>query len=207
MRIGLVGGMANAMYCLTRVLRQQGYDAEYVADDHDAFPMSQPIWEEVPLMLDRRRFDSEPLDVQGWRALAEAHGWREPAWIVHPSTTPPKTDLHRLARAARWTGYRDLRGLYRYLRALEPVVEQLRLYDRLVVCGIRNIEAMLSGRPYVFWPHGGDVHIVPFRRATPLDRALARLSRAAVLRAKMAGTHDPTIAAALTKLGRREPIP
>jgi glycosyltransferase involved in cell wall biosynthesis len=206
-RIGLVGGMANAMYCITRVLRQQGYDAEYVDDGQDAFPMSQPIWEEVPLILDPSRFGSDLLDPQGWRELAAANGWEEPPWIVHPQTDPRKTDLVRLARSVRWTGVGDPRPLYRYLRTLEPVVERLRAYDRLVVCGIRNVEAMLSGRPYVFWPHGGDVHIVPFRDETPFDRTFARLSRAAIRRAAVAGTHDPTIAAAMEKLGRRGPIP
>lgn len=207
MRIGLVGGMANAMYCFTRVLRQQGYEAEYVEDEQDAYPMSQPLWEEMPLTLDRRHFGPDLLDVQGWRDLAESCGWHEPAWIVRPGADVKKTDLRRLARSARWAGHRDLRRLYCYMRALEPVVERLRSYDRLVVCGTRNVEAMLSGRPYVFWPHGGDVHIVPFRRETPFDRAFARLSRAAIRRATVAGTHDPTIAAGMEKLGRRGPIP
>ena len=185
MRIGLVGGMANAMYCFTRVLRQQGYDAEYVEDEQDAFPMSQPLWEEVPLTLDPSRFGSELLDVRGWRELASSNGWHEPSWIVRPEARPRKLDLLRAGRAARWTGHSELRTLYRYLRALEPVVDRLRSYDRLVVCGIRNVEAMLSGRPYVFWPHGGDVHIVPFRSDSGFDRAFARLSRAAILRAEV----------------------
>ena len=207
MRIGLVGGMANAMYCFTRVLRQQGYDAEYVEDEQDAFPMSQPLWEEVPLTLDWRRFGPELLDVQGWQELAGRCGWQEPAWIVRPEGRRAKIDVRRLVRAARWTGDRDLRRLYGYLRRLEPVVERLRSYDRLIVCGVRSIEAMMSGTPYVFWPHGGDVHIVPFRSDTPFDRAFARLTRAAISRAEVAGTHDPMIAAALQEMGRREPIP
>ena len=195
------------MYCFTRVLRQQGYDAEYVEDEQDAFPMSQPLWEEVPLTLDWRRFGPELLDVQGWRELAGRCGWQEPAWIVRPEGRRAKIDVRRLVRAARWTGDRDLRRLYGYLRRLEPVVERLRSYDRLIVCGVRSIEAMMSGTPYVFWPHGGDVHIVPFRSDTPFDRAFARLTRAAISRAEVAGTHDPMIAAALQEMGRREPIP
>ena len=195
------------MYCFTRVLRQQGYDAEYVEDEQDAFPMSQPLWEEVPLTLDWRRFGPELLDVQGWQELAGRCGWQEPAWIVRPEGRRAKIDVRRLVRAARWTGDRDLRRLYGYLRRLEPVVERLRSYDRLIVCGVRSIEAMMSGTPYVFWPHGGDVHIVPFRSDTPFDRAFARLTRAAISRAEVAGTHDPMIAAALQEMGRREPIP
>lgn len=195
------------MYCFTRVLRQQGYDAEYVEDEQDAFPMSQPLWEEVPLTLEWRRFGPELLDVQGWRELAGRCGWQEPAWIVRPEGRRAKIDVRRLVRAARWTGDRDLRRLYGYLRRLEPVVERLRSYDRLIVCGVRSVEAMMSGTPYVFWPHGGDVHIVPFRGDTPFDRAFARLTRAAISRAEVAGTHDPTIAAALQEMGRREPIP
>jgi glycosyltransferase involved in cell wall biosynthesis len=206
-RIGLVGGMANAMYCFTRVLRQQGYDAEYVEDEQDAFPMSQPLWEEVPLTLDWRRFGPDPLDVSGWRELAVRSGWHEPGWIVRPAAEPRKHDALRLARAVRWSGRSDVRPLYRYMRALEPVVERLRSYDRLIVCGIRNVETMLSGRPYVFWPHGGDVNIVPFRHETPFERTFARLTRAAIRRAEVAGTHDPTIAARLVELGRRDPIP
>jgi glycosyltransferase involved in cell wall biosynthesis len=206
-RIGLVGGMANAMYCFTRVLRQQGYDAEYVEDEQDLFPMSQPLWEEVPLTLDWRRFGPELLDVQGWRELAGRSGWEEPAWIVRPEARRAKLDVRRLVRTARWTRNRDLLRLYTYLWRLEPVVERLRSYDRLIVCGVRNIEAMMSGTPYVFWPHGGDVQIVPFRTDTPFDRPMARLMRAAIRRADVAGTHDPMIAAGLQALGRKEAIP
>jgi glycosyltransferase involved in cell wall biosynthesis len=206
-RIGLVGGMANAMYCFARVLRQQGYEAFYVEDEQDTYPMSQPLWEEVPLELEWRRFGSEPFDAAGWRELAESSGWDEPDWIVHPNGNRPKARRGDLVRAASWTGWQDRREVLSYVRALEPLSAQLRRYDRIVVCGIRVVAAMMSGRPYVFWPHGGDVHIVPFQQETPFDRSLARLTRAAIVRAEVAGSHDPTIAARLEELGRTPPIP
>jgi glycosyltransferase involved in cell wall biosynthesis len=94
-----------------------------------------------------------------------------------------------------------------YTRTLEPLTEQLRSYDRLVVCGVRIVAALVSGTPYVFWPHGGDAHIVPFQDGTAFERSLASLTRAAIVRADVAGTHDPHIAARLEELGRVAPVP
>jgi glycosyltransferase involved in cell wall biosynthesis len=207
-RIGLVGGMANAMYCFTRVLRQQGYDAQYVADPQEMFPMSQPLWEEVPLTLEWRRFGAEPFDAQGWQRLADSSGWRSPDWVVHPKASRPRRYGINRAQTAFWFGPRDATILgRRYVRGAQPMVEQLRSYDQLVVCGIRIADALLSGRPYVFWPHGGDVKDLPFGDATPYWHAFDRLMRKAIAQARLAGTHDPTIAAALEEAGRRGPIP
>lgn len=212
MRIGLVGGMANAMYCFTRLLRKQGYDAYYVEDEQDTFPMSQPLWEEVPLQLDWSRFGAEPLDPEAWSELAESTGWRAPDWVVRPGS---RGRVGRVTQGLRRSG-RDSRARLAELRELEPMAEKLRSealvaelasYDRLVACGMRVVEALFSARPYVFWPHGGDVHLVPFRADTPLESAFSHVLREAVIRADVAGTHDPTIAARLEELGRAEPIP
>lgn len=207
MRIGLVGAMANNMYCMARVLRQQGYDAYYVEDEADSYPMSQPLWEEVPLTLEWRRFGTEPLDRQGWRELARTAGWAPPEWIVRPNGSRSPAYAIRLLKAGLWPGSGWTRDLTPYVRELEPLVEKLKTYDRLVVCGVRNVAALLSGRPYVYWPHGGDVRVVPFRQETDFDRAFARLARRAIGAAAVAGTHDPTIADRLEELGRRGPIP
>lgn len=207
--------MANNMYCLTRVLRSQGYNAQYVEDEQDTFFMSQPLWEEVPLTLDWRRFASEQVDSSTAPQLAERCGWRPPRWVVRPvdSRRP------RAARRARITLRRRRRQMSsRQAEALslEPLatkiaspllVEQLASYDRLVVCGIRVVEALLSGTPYAFWPHGGDVHILPFSHDTPVHQAFARMIRMGIARADTVGTHDPTIAARVEELGRPGPIP
>src|SRR5579884_3968993 len=145
--------MANAMYCFARVLRHEGYDAYYVEDEQDTYPMSQPLWEEVPLMLEWRRFGSEPFDAAGWRELADRCGWDAPDWIVRPNGAHRAPSRQLLGRALRWTRGRDRREVLGYVRALEPLSEHLRSYDRLVVCGIRVVAALMSGRPYVFWPH------------------------------------------------------
>jgi glycosyltransferase involved in cell wall biosynthesis len=206
-RIGLIGGMANAMYCFARILRQQGYEAYYVEDEQDTFPMSQPLWEEVPLTLEPRRFGEDPLDAHEWRALAERSDWQPPGWVVPPDGTNAVPSRLLLARAVRWTRWRDRAEVIGYTRTLEPLSEQLRAYDRLVVCGVRVVAALMSGKPYVFWPHGGDAHIVPFQDGTAFERSLASLTRAAIARADVAGTHDPHIAARLEELGRPAPVP
>lgn len=207
MRIGLVGGMANAMYCFARVLRQQGYEAYYVEDEQDTFPMSQPLWEEVPLTLEPRRFGDEPLDSDEWRQLAERSAWQAPPWVVPPAGAGAVPSRLLLARAVQWTGWRNRAEILGYTRALEPLSEQLRSFDRLVVCGVRVVAALMSGKPYVFWPHGGDAHIVPFQDDTAFERSVASLTRAAIARADLAGSHDPHIAARLEELGRPAPVP
>ena len=206
-RIGLVGGMANAMYCFTRILRQQGYDADYVVDEQDTFPLSQPLWEEVPLALDLRVDDGEPFDAREWSSLTAQLDWRPPDWVVHPDGSASRTRSARLLGPALRSGRRGGRELMRHASANQPLVDTLASYDRLVVCGIRVVEALLSGTPFVYWPHGGDVRVVPFREETPFDRAFGRAIRKAVVSAAVAGTHDPTIADRLEELGRPAPIP
>lgn len=216
MRVGLVGGMANAMYCLTRVLRQQGYDAEYVEDPQEIFPLAQPFWEEVPVTLDWASLGSSVADVSAWLELAERSGWRSPPWVVRPVEAGRRDRAVRRARAALRAWQPGGRKRVRDVRAREPMadelvspplVEQLASYDRLVACGIRSVDALLSGRPYVLWPHGGDVHIVPFQTGTPVESAFGRMMREVVIRADVVGTHDPRIAARVEELGRPGPIP
>jgi len=214
-RIGLVGGMANNMYCLTRVLRHQGYNAEYVEDPQDTFLMSQPLWEEVALSLDGRAFGADQAALRTSPQLAVNSGWRPPRWVIRPAEAgrPRAGSRTRIILRRR---QRRMRSRMAEALSLEPraeeiaspvLVEQLASYDRVVACGTRVIEALLSGAPYVFWPHGGDVHLLPFRHDTPIHDAFARMIQLSVTRASSAGTHDPTIAARLEELGRPAPIP
>jgi glycosyltransferase involved in cell wall biosynthesis len=207
--------MANNMYCLTRILRRQGYHAEYVVDVQDTFLMSQPLWEEAPVTLDWHRLASAHVGPGTASEVAENSAWRPPRWVVTPIDARGSRAVRR-ARISVRRRRRQMRSRLAEALAQETLaqeiasarlIEQLATYDRLVVCGIRVVEALLSGTPYVFWPHGGEVHILPFRHETPVDHAFARLIQMGVTRADTAGTHDPTIAARLEELGRPAPIP
>src|SRR5438445_12402669 len=83
--IGCYGPIANAAYSLTRGLRLAGYDAHYIREPADRYPMSQPLWEEAVLVLDPARLPDDVPTEEEWRRLEHESGWIAPEWIVDAS--------------------------------------------------------------------------------------------------------------------------
>jgi glycosyltransferase involved in cell wall biosynthesis len=77
-------------------------------------------------------------------------------------------------------------------------------YDQLVISGMGLIDAFLSGRPYAYWPNGGDLRLLPFRNGSAYDRFVAAAMREAVRGASLAGTQDPTLVDCYRALGRHD---
>ena len=71
--------MANAGYTLTRGLRAAGYDAEYIHDPEDRYPMSQPLWEDVELTIDPEGLPYDVPTAEEWDHISRAHGWVRPS--------------------------------------------------------------------------------------------------------------------------------
>jgi glycosyltransferase involved in cell wall biosynthesis len=207
LRIGVYGALANNMYNLAKLLRRTGYDVTYVREP-DTYPMSQPMWEDVELTFDPQRLPHDQPSLGEWRDLETQLGWQRPSWVVDAEGVHVAR-RKKFARAARLAPHLDPR-LYSQLRWYNALyagaIEHLRSCDWVVACGPGVIAAYLSGTPYLYWPFGGDVMIMPQRTGTPVDRFIARGIRTAVRHATAAGSHDPAINETLRELGyRREP--
>ena len=199
MRIGLYGPIANAAYTLTRALRSAGYDAEYLREPADRYPMSQPLWEEAELMIDPERLPHDLPSDEDWRQLAREHGWEPPTWIVDPArASSGGLGVRRLLRARTLASRRDL---HEHVRAHAARIDTMAQYDWLVVSGVALVDAWLSGTPYLYWPNGGDLRIVPFADETRYERFLAEAMRRSIRGAAVCGTHDPTLADLFGEVG------
>lgn len=196
--------MANAGYTLTRGLRAAGYDAEYIHEPEDRYPMSQPLWEEVELTIDPSRLPHDLPTGAEWEELARAHEWVAPSWIVEaPPATRADLSLRSRLRAARLrtAAPRSRLELREHVDAHASRIAAFSRYDWLVVCGVRVVDAFLSGTPYTFWPNGGELSIVPYRSETAHERFEAAAVRAAIRGGAICGTHDPLLADHFTSLG------
>lgn len=212
MSIGLYGSIGNNMYCLAKVLRKQGYEAYYVQDLADNYPMSQPLWEDVELKLDYSRLTENVPNAAEWREIAVRYGWKRPEWVVDPWPSPQSMQ-RKAVRAYRMATMpvRSPQFYYRTARAVlrqqREVIQHLATYDWLIVCGTVVVSAYFSGTPYLYWPYGGDVGITPFEKATPYERWNAMVLRRAIREATIKGTHDPNFFDRLREVGVTGPIP
>jgi glycosyltransferase involved in cell wall biosynthesis len=204
MRIGLHGSIANNMYCLAKILRAQGYDAEYIEHPADRYPMSQPIWEDVEATLALEAVDQMKEDPL--QEVMRRSGWESPDWVV-----PPVLARYNLAfwvrlalRIRRCPVSR--KELWRFITHQRELISRMSSYDWLIVCGIGVVPAFCSGVPYLYWPHGGDIRILPFQAATAYDRFFAAMLRVAISHATVKGTHDPTMVECFRKAGIQDAV-
>jgi glycosyltransferase involved in cell wall biosynthesis len=194
MKIGLYGGMANNMYVFAKSFVKQGVKTCFIRDRSDHYPFSQPVWEDVRATLD---YDdvakASSWSWQEWKNWEAEVGWKAPDWLADPlegMTTDGESPRRGIlfAHLARRHPYRRV------------VIDLMANCDCLLVCGIEGtILAKMSGKPYVIWPHGGDI-----RKAAGLQPPqswhpriwlnywlVGWLLRRAYRGALWIGTHDP----------------
>jgi glycosyltransferase involved in cell wall biosynthesis len=206
LRIAVYGALANNMYNLAKLLARAGHDVTYVREP-DTYPMSQPLWEDVEWTFDPQRLPDDQPSLGEWRALEAELQWERPPWVVDTDGVHVSR-AKKFARAMRLAPRLDPRLLsqLRWYNALYAgTIEHLRSRDWVIACGPGVIAAYMAGTPYLYWPFGGDVAIMPWRDGSAADRFVARGIRLAVRHAPAAGSHDPNINRSLRKLGCREP--
>lgn len=152
--IGLYGGTCNNMYVFAKAFAQNGLDITFIQDRKDNFPHSQPVWEDVDCYF-QSGFDSNIID---WCKFEKEYGWQKPAWYFVPEETDGvfrkllinSTSNFFVRLASSWF----LREHLNYV----SVINKMQECDFLVVCGIEPaMLAMLSGKPYMVFPHGSDM--------------------------------------------------
>jgi glycosyltransferase involved in cell wall biosynthesis len=158
MRIGLYGGMANNMYLFAKALSGEGHDVRFIRDRGDPYPFSQPIWEDVPCTLSYDDLSkAASWTWEQWSEWERSHGWEPPNWLQDPLQdvsslrwpTRKGAVLNSIAaRPEHWVSVANLMGTC----------------DVLLACGVEGaILAWVSGKPYVLWPHGGDIRMAARR--------------------------------------------
>ncbi|OEU65037.1 MAG: hypothetical protein BA863_11550 [Desulfovibrio sp. S3730MH75] len=154
--IGFFGGTCNNLYVFAKVFADAEIPVTFILDRKDNFPHSQPVWEDVDCCF-RSGFDYQGID---WDAFEIEHGWQRPSWYFVPENTGNsaieifrKSSVNYLVRmvSSRFLRYRN-----DYASVFNKMLE----CDFLVVCGAEPaVLAMLSGKPYMIFPHGSDMRI------------------------------------------------
>lgn len=197
MRIGLYGGLANNCYIFANVLNKAGQNVVFVRDRIDRYAFSQPVWEDAAFVMGYGDVtESSSFSWEHWERIEIEQQWQSPNWVVDPLSF--QSEPSGGGTAPGW-----LRPLgYKYVRQGKhrpSVVATMQTCDVLLVCGIEAaILAMMSGRPYIIWPHGGDIRMAA-GLASPPKGIRVRMSfelqkvllLAAYEQAAYVGTHDP----------------
>lgn len=154
--IGLFGGTCNNMYVFAKVLADNDYAIRFIEDRDENFPHSQPVWDDVDVYFNSG-FDSQKVD---WSEFEVRYDWQPPFWYFRPEKI--KNGEHRIFELSRLF----LPVRYLACRYLRPFQEALSVFnammecDFLIVCGIKaSILAMLTGKPYMIFPHGSDMRV------------------------------------------------
>ncbi len=154
-RIAFYGGMANNCYLVASHMHALGMDVVHIRDRLDQYAISQPIWEDQPLMLGHDELvATSNWPVERWDELAAQTGWQAPQWLVDPVGHHERVEPdHKLVE--------DDAELKAYIPApadhSREILAIMRSCDLVFVSNVYAIIlAMLSGRPYVICPAGGE---------------------------------------------------
>lgn len=186
--------MANNLYLHAKALAQTGHDVLFIREREDPYPFSQPFWEDLDFTFDYEQLNQpDTHNHEHWTQLEASHGWRAPDWLWDP--------LPLMVNGSEQTAF--IASGIGFSRVDAAILEKMKSCDGLIVCGGKPcILAMLSGKPYVIQPAGGEMMVaarllrlnVP---ANPLEWLLGskyeRLVRKAFHRCRAVGVHDPRI--------------
>lgn len=199
MRIGFFDNLANNAYGLAKIFRKKGYEPDLIVDGADTFPMSQPIWEDCDFTIGTDQFEKRRLPPQYWEEKAREFGWKRPKWIIE---TKRKRKAELLSRMVSHP-YRYHRQIATTLRhrslfpsSFDSIREVMRQYDVIVGFGLGPIYAFSTKVPFIHYPYGGDLTLIPFQR-----NRVASFQRTALRHAKYVIVGDPNYFDYLKKLG------
>jgi len=201
MKIGIYCGLANNMYVFAHGLAKQGFDVCFVRDRSDQYPMSQPVWEDIPFRMDYAEVPRAALwPWDRWNEFEKAMNWIAPEWLYDPlADLNSKLGVTTSARQ----GTLDSLFLKRYARVPHraSALRRMRSCDVLFVSGVEgSVLANASGRPFIIWPFGGDLLIAAGRFQPELYSLRPRLVHGMLRRQLIAaydnalciGAHEPT---------------
>ena len=154
--LGLFGGTCNNLYVLAKVLARHGVNLTFIQDRKDNFPHSQPVWEDVDCYF-RSGFEHQSID---WGHFENEHEWLKPSWYYTPAQSHNSSKfIFQKSNSSILTRFIATRFL-RHRTDYGSVFSKMLECDFLIVCGAEPaVLAMLSGKPYMVFPHGSDMRI------------------------------------------------
>lgn len=201
MKIGFFGGVANNMYVFAKSFFEFGVDVCFIRDRSDLYPFSQPLWEDIELTQGYAEVSKAAAWTwDKWNELERHEGWQPPNWIYDPRHAETGTTG---GPDRKYGKILDRLTANRYLRApsRKAVLAKMEECDALMVCGVEGtILARLSGKPFIAWPHGGDLMLAAgmfmpsvwkFRQHL-VYRILSHHLRLAFREAICIGNHEPS---------------
>lgn len=202
--IGLHGGLANNVYVLAKALYRQGVDTLFINESNDTFPFSQPIWEDTTFTLSYDKVQYGNWTPDAWQQYRERIGWQAPEFYLSDQPDKCTSSVTRFTEMCLFRGGLDYFLakilLLRISRGDKYIMMKMQNADVLVVCGVNaTLLAWLSGKPYVVWPHGGDIRFASgsgFKYSNFFGRGVVTELRRWLLKrayscALYIGSHDP----------------
>lgn len=198
MIIGFYGALANNTYVAAKSFQNQGCQVIYLKELGDCFPFSQPVWEDQEFVLEYEQIDPSKWTAARWSAKENELGWQRPFFVKSPLNSVD-SGIQRLSGGLVEQFLRKyllLRSAHR-----QATLNAMQQADVWIVCGIEaTLLAWASGKPYVIWPHGGDIRFaagIGFSWRNFLGRRVFNeikrwLLRIAYKNALFIGSHDPS---------------
>lgn len=156
-KIGFFGGMANNMYVFAKAFDKFGFEVKYIKDYSDKYPFSQPFWEDIPIVLKHYQIEVyKNWSFSKWRCYEKKIDWNKPSWFYDITDQRDKKSNMQLIFQL------FLKVIFlKNSRLIVHRIKSIKLMskcDLLIVCGIEGtIIANLSNKPFIIWPHGGDL--------------------------------------------------
>jgi glycosyltransferase involved in cell wall biosynthesis len=199
MKIGIFDNLANNAYRLAKIFRKQGYQADLLVDGSDVFPMSQPLWEDCDFTVSTHLLGKKRLTQQFWERKSVELRWEKPTWIKE-TIRKGEIDILREMVLHPHRHLNSIRTLVKY-GSLFPcsfgsITSTMKEYDVVIAFGLGPIYAFSAEVPFIHYPYGGDLIIIPFQK-----NCVALLQRTALENAKYVIIGDPDLLEYLKKLG------
>lgn len=157
LRVAFFGGMANNCYLAAKCMHASGVDVSYIRDIDDNYAMSQPIWAEKRLFKQAVEIAAtSSWTPDQWDDLAEKTSWSPPEWIVDPRQLRGSFEpLFRDTGDVSVGNYTPAPAHY-----YRSILHHFQKFELIFVSNVHAIIlAMLSGRPFVICPAGGELMV------------------------------------------------
>ena len=157
-KVAFFGGMANNTYLAASQLHTLNIEVVYIRDHVDKFAISQPIWEEHSMTLPHDDLNaSSQWSSELWDQIAQRAGWKPPNWLVDPlqCDTESEPDFRLLRIDPAHFNYTPAPADH-----YRKILSIMQSCDLVFVSNVYAIIlAMMSNRPYVICPAGGELMV------------------------------------------------
>lgn len=177
MKIGLYGGMANSMYRFAKGLQSKGVNVVLFEDLYDRYPISQPFWDDLEMAYDYDQLGTHCF------SFDEEYVPKVP-FVTEKDINDKNTPPHML-----------------FTPKERVLMEVMKTCDVILATGIKGpLYALKTGKPYLIWPHGGDLRqalgMIPRPKVSGLKNNVLSFLHYSLLKksykkSKTIVTHDP----------------